>query len=109
MHTNFPVILIYNDEQSDFTAGCNSVCSNTTSANDTTCKGTACPIVLLFVVDNEKRLMNTTGKYGLNITCKISTTGNCSKSLFIICVVGLYHFSKLNFSDVILIFRLLYC
>lgn len=63
----------------NFTARCNSVCSDTsTSANDTTCTGSARPIVLLFVVDNGKHFVKTTGKCNLNITCKISTTGSCN-------------------------------
>nr|XP_034307820.1 uncharacterized protein LOC117680408 [Crassostrea gigas] len=57
----------------NFTAECNSVCSNTTSANDTTCTGPACPIVLLFVVDNKKHLVNTTGKNRLKYTTQETT------------------------------------
>lgn len=85
--------------------GCNSVCLNIIFVNDIICKGIVCLIVLLFVVDNEKCLMNIIGKYGFNIICKIFIIGNCSKLFFIICVVGLYYFLKLNFLDVILIFR----
>lgn len=62
---------------------CNSsVCLNTTSASDPSCSGNTCPIVLLLVVDNEEQFVSKTGKCRLHITCKISTIGSCSKSLF---------------------------
>lgn len=75
--------LFFNNEYSDFTTVCNSsVCLNTTSASDPSCSGNACPIVLLLVVDNEEQFVSRTGKCRLHITCKISTIGSCSKSLF---------------------------
>lgn len=61
-----------------------------------------CPIVLLFVVDNKEELVTNTGKCRLNITCKISTTGSCSKSLFINCFDVVYYF----FKSVLMLFRI---
>lgn len=61
-----------------------------------------CPIVLLFVVDNKEELVTNTGKCRLNITCKISTTGSCSNSLFINCFDVVYYF----FKSVLMLFRI---
>lgn len=75
---------------------CNSVCLNIIFVSDIICMGIVCLIVLLFVVDNEKSLVNIIGKYCFNIICKI-LMGSCSKLFFIICVVVLYYYFKVKF------------